>query len=234
MNELNLAFAFSAGLVATINPCGWAMLPSFVSYYLGSKEEGFESRAISQRLGEGLVLGLLVVAGFLVVFGGVGALISIGLRAIIRWMPLAAIGVGVALVLLGLWLLGGKNFPVALPAFNLNLNARNPRSVFLFGMAYAFASLSCTLPIFLAVIGAGLATSGPWASAAMLLSYGAGMALVLIAVALSAALLKDSVVKSFSRLLPYVHNFGAAMLILAGLYLIGDQSRYIGFFKFGL
>ncbi len=230
MNELNLAFAFSAGLIATVNPCGWAMLPSFVSYYLGSREEGFEEKSTIARLREGLILGMIVTAGFLLIFGGIGMVISLGLRAIIQWMPYAAIAVGVALVLLGLWLLTGKALPLSLPAIDVNLNARNPKSVFLFGVAYAFASLSCTLPIFLAVIGAGLATAGILASSLMFLSYGSGMAAVLIAVSLSAALLKDTISTSFKKILPYVHNFGAAMLVLAGSYLIWYQAQFLSFF----
>ena len=163
--------------------------------------------------------------GFFLVFGGIGILVSLGLRIIIRWMPYAAIAVGVALVLLGLWLLTGKALPLSLPAIDVNLNARNPKSVFLFGAAYAFASLSCTLPIFLAVIGAGLATAGILASSLMFLSYGSGMAAVLITVSLSAALLKDTISTSFKKLLPYVHNFGAAMLVVAGSYLIWFQTQ---------
>lgn len=31
-----LALAFGAGLVAAVNPCGFALLPPFISYYLGA------------------------------------------------------------------------------------------------------------------------------------------------------------------------------------------------------
>ena len=30
-----LALAFTAGMVATVNPCGFAMLPAYLSYFLG-------------------------------------------------------------------------------------------------------------------------------------------------------------------------------------------------------
>ena len=234
MDGLNLGFAFTAGLVATVNPCGWAMLPSFVSYYLGSKEEGFEQRPIASRLWEGFTLGLLVTAGFLTIFGIAGYVISAGLRFIIQWMPLAAIGVGISLVLLGVWLYTGKSLPFSLPTPNMNLNARNPKSVFLFGVAYAIASLSCTLPVFLAVVGAGLSLAGTGAMAAMFGAYGAGMAVVLMAVSLGAVMLKETVVLWFNRFLPYVHQFGAVMLIIAGSYLIWYQGRYLNLILAGL
>jgi len=227
VTELPLAFAFTAGLFATVNPCGWAMLPSFVSYYLGSREEGYEQRPLASRAAEGVYLGLLVTAGFLAVFGTAGIVISAGLRVVVKYMPFAALAVGIALVLLGLWLLAGKNLPVSLPVPQLEVRARNLQSVFLFGMAYAFASLSCTLPVFLAVVGASLATAGFAGSLAMFLSYAAGMATVLMSVALGAALLKSAVAQWFRKLLPYVHRLGAGLLVLAGLYLIWYQGRYL-------
>jgi len=233
MNELPLAFAFTAGLVATVNPCGWAMLPSFVSYYLGSREEGYEQRPLASRALEGLYLGLLVTAGFLTIFGTAGIVISAGLRVIIKFMPFAALAVGVVLVLLGLWLLAGKSLPFSLRVPNFNVSTRNPKSVFLFGMAYAFASLSCTLPIFLAVVGASLATAGVVGSLTMFGTYAAGMATVLMSVALGAALLKGTVSLWFRRWLPYVHRLGAILLVLAGLYLIWYQGRFLPFIIVG-
>ena len=234
MNELNLAFAFTAGVFATVNPCGWAMLPAFISYYLGSRQEGYEMKPLHSRLAEGFVLGLLVTVGFLAVFGTVGIVISAGLRLIVRWMPLASLLVGVGLILLGLWLLAGKSLPFALPQVDVDLRARNYKTVFLFGAAYAFASLSCTLPIFLVVVGTSLTTSSVVGSAAMFLSYAIGMSVVLMSVALGAALLKGTITEWFRGLLPYVHRIGAVLLILAGVYLIWYQGRYLPLILAGL
>ncbi len=227
MDDLPLAFAFTAGVFATVNPCGWAMLPSFVSWYLGSREEGYEERPLTSRAYEGLYLGLLVTGGFLTIFGTAGIVLSAGLRVVLEYLPFAAVAVGVALVLLGLWLLAGKVLPASLPTPQLDVLTRNPKSVFLFGIAYAFASLSCTLPVFLAVVGASLATAGFAGSVTMFLSYAAGMATVLMGVALGAALAKGAVAEWFRQLLPYVHRLGAILLVLAGLYLIWYQGRYL-------
>lgn len=231
MDQLNFAFAFSAGMLATINPCGWAMLPAFVSYYLGSRQEGYEEKPFVARLWDGLMLGLLVTAGFLVIFGGAGIAISSGLRVIVQWMPFVALLVGIALTLLGIWLLAGKSIPFSLPALKVDLQSRNPRTAFLFGIAYALASLGCTLPIFLVVVGSSLTAAGATGSAAMFFSYAAGMAVVLMAVSMSAALVKGAVTEWLHGLLPYTHRIGAVMLILAGLYLIWYQTRYLPLFS---
>ena len=34
-----LAFPFAAGLVAAFNPCGFAMLPTYLTYFLGLEDE---------------------------------------------------------------------------------------------------------------------------------------------------------------------------------------------------
>jgi cytochrome c biogenesis protein CcdA len=118
MGELNLVFAFTAGIFATVNPGGWAMLPSFVAYYLGSQEETYEERPSARRAVEGITLGLLITVGFLAVFGTAGIVISTSLRIVMRFMPLVALLVGALLLLLGLWLLTPtKNrLPFAVPA----------------------------------------------------------------------------------------------------------------------
>ena len=227
MDGLNLTFAFTAGMLATVNPCGWAMLPSFVAYYLGSRQEGYEEKPFVARLWDGLLLGLLVTVGFLVIFGSAGIAISSGLQFIVQWMPFIALLVGIALTLLGVWLLAGKSLPFSLPTLNVDLQSRNPRTAFLFGIAYAFASLSCTLPIFLVIVGTSLTAAGATGNVAMFSSYAAGMAVVLMAVSMSTALVKGAVTEWLHGILPYVHRIGAVMLILAGLYLIWYQGHYL-------
>ena len=64
--------------------------------------------------------------------------------------------------------------------------------------------------------------------------YAFGMATVLVGVALETAILKGAVAQWFRKLLPYVYRVSAVMLILAGLYLIWYQSRYIPFIFSGL
>lgn len=230
LGALPLAWAFSAGMLATVNPCGWAMLPSYGAYYLGSREAGYQQRPLFLRAAEGFRLGLLMTAGFLVIFSVVGAVIALGLRVLVQAMPFFAISVGVGLVGLGLWLLFGGSLRLSIPAPNIKVQARNPKSVFLYGMTYGFASLSCTLPIFLVVIGSSLATGSAGEAAVMFGSFGAGMALVLMAVVVSIALVKGAIVEHVQAVLPYVHRIGAALLILAGAYLIWYQSRYLPFF----
>jgi len=234
MNELNFLFAFSAGALATFNPCAWAMLPTFVSFYLGSREADYDQRSFAARAAEGLTLGLLVTGGFLLVFGVAAILLSIGLRFIVRYLPFGTFITGIALVILGFWLLAGKPFPfsVSLPQIN-TLRARNPKSAFMFGVGYALASLSCTLPVFMSIVGASLTVSGVLSGAIMFGGYASGMAVVLMSVAIGSAFLKGAIAQWYRKFLPYVYRISAIMLVVAGLYLIW-KSLYVPFILSGV
>ena len=37
--DARLATSFTAGLVAAVNPCGFAMLPAYLSFFLGQEAE---------------------------------------------------------------------------------------------------------------------------------------------------------------------------------------------------
>jgi cytochrome c biogenesis protein CcdA len=70
MIDAPLAYAFGVGMVATFNPCGFAMLPAYLSYFLGLEGSTHpDERASVLRA---LAVGLSVTVGFLVVFGIIG------------------------------------------------------------------------------------------------------------------------------------------------------------------
>ena len=74
-----LALAYTAGLVATINPCGFAMLPVYLGFFMEAEEGEETDRA--RALARALKVGISVSAGFIVVFGIAGLLLNIGLQA---------------------------------------------------------------------------------------------------------------------------------------------------------
>lgn len=209
-----LAFAFGAGLVATVNPCGFALLPSFVSYYLGSGVSGDEGPG---RVAEGLVVGLVLTAGFMLVFGSVGLLFGLGARAVVRIMPWVTMVMGLGLMALGGWLLAGKHLALRLPGLRAP-EGPGYRSMFAFGMAYAVGSLSCTLPVFLVVMGSGLAAGSALGTLGVFLAYGLGMSTILMVLCLGTAGFREFVVRRTRRLMPYMSQISGGLLLLSGGY----------------
>ncbi|GAC1543873.1 MAG: cytochrome c biogenesis CcdA family protein [Herpetosiphon sp.] len=219
MTSLPILYAFTAGMLATVNPCGFAMLPAYVSYYLGVTDPGFGEQPAVQRLIRSLLLGLAVTAGFVVLFGSVGLVVSLGGRALMRYIPWAAAGIGLLLVLLGIALLLGRRLHI--PTVQIGMSrATGWRGIFVFGIGYAIASLSCTLPIFLVVVGGTLATTGLLGGLLMFMSYALGMGAVLTAITIGTGLFKGAVTRGLRQVVPYVERLSAAMLILAGAYLL--------------
>ncbi len=47
---LPVGYAFGAGMVSAVNPCGFAMLPAYLSLYLGAREDGFAKRSPVVRM----------------------------------------------------------------------------------------------------------------------------------------------------------------------------------------
>ncbi len=221
---LPFGFAFGAGMVAAANPCGFAMLPAYLSLYLGAEEEDFEKRSTSSRLLRALLVGVVVSLGFVLLFSAVGLVVSAGGTAILAAMPFLGALIGAALVGLGLWMLAGRTlYARAFERFADKV--RDPKDVslkgfFLFGLAYGAGSLSCTLPVFLVVVGTGATSGGLLSGAGQFLVFGLGMASVLVALTLALALFKQGLVKWLRGVMPYVRLASAALLVVAGAYVI--------------
>lgn len=221
---LPFGYAFGAGMVTTASPCGIAMLPAYVSLYLGAEEEGFHEQSPLQRGVRAGLLSLVVTVGFVTLFTAMGIILSLGGEFIIRVIPWAAVLIGVSLILLGIWLLAGGHLYSAVFS-HLASRVNKPRGsgvigFLVFGVAYGIAALSCTLPIFLVVVGSALALEGFTAGLLQFVSYALGMGFVITIVTLSTAFFKEAVHQWLHRLVPVVARFSGLLLILAGGYIL--------------
>ena len=221
---LPVGFAFGAGMVSAVNPCGFAMLPAYLSLYLGAEEDDFRKRSLVRRALRALLIGAIVSLGFILLFGLAGVVVSAGGNAILGVMPWVAAVIGAVLVLMGVWMFTGWGlYTGVFERFAERIGdpkAMSVRSFFLFGLVYGLASLSCTLPVFLAVIGSSVAAGSFASGAIQLLSYGLGMASVLLTLTLALAFFKQGMVLWFRKTVPYVQLASAVLLMVAGGYII--------------
>lgn len=216
--EISFAFAFTAGLVATLNPCGFAMLPAYLSYFMGL-DDGPRAGAALRSL-RALRIGGVVAAGFLVVFGLAGILITLGVRAVVDAMPWIAMAVGIGVIGLGAAMLAGRELRVSLPRTTRAPTGRNMRGVFWFGVSYAIASLSCTLPVFLVVVAGTIPQLGVLAGVLTFLVYGAGMAVLLLLVTIALAFGKQALIARLRQGSAAVNRIAGGILIAAGGYIV--------------
>jgi cytochrome c-type biogenesis protein len=235
---VSLSLAFGAGVLSTLNPCGFALLPAFVSYTVKQHVSASSEKPVSgwQHLLSGGLLGLPLTAGFLLIFLAAGGVLALGGRLLVYVFPWLAILVGAGLVLLGGWMLfTGRALEVpGLGALAAKWHASTNdgqaqtsphmlRAAWLFGLGYGLSSLGCTLPVFLLVVGTTITSGGVTDGILVLASYAVGMALVLFIVALAATMLGDVLRSTILPLLRWVQPVAALLLMVAGGYIVWYQ-----------
>jgi cytochrome c biogenesis protein CcdA len=211
--DVPLLLAFTGGLVATVNPCGFAMLPAYLSFFLGLDDAPLDRATAVARA---LHVGGVVAVGFVAVFGVAGLLLSMGARALTTAIPWAALVIGGGVAALGVWLLAGRSLPARLPTPARAAQRRSGGAVFVFGVAYAVASLSCTLPVFLAVVAGAATSRGVTSVLAVFGVYAVGMALPLLALTVGLALGRDALMRRARTVGRHTNRIAGALLVVAG------------------
>lgn len=204
---LPFGFAFGAGMLAAVNPCGFAMLPAYLGLYLGSADNSMTQQ---RRLLRALLVALTMTAAFIVTFGVAGIAVAAAGSALGRAFPVIGLMIGILLAAAGAHILaGGKIYSSLGDRLAARLATTSAggglRAYAAYGLAYAAASLGCALPIFLTVVGVSSAGHNPLASAAQFGLYGLGMGLVITVLTILAAVFKTA-------LLSRVRNAGAQLL----------------------
>ena len=166
----------------------------------------------------------VVTLGFVVFFGIMGAILSLGGQFLITFIPWMAVIIGVVLILLGIYLLAGGHLYTNLPARLAGRLGKNGdlgvKGFLIFGIAYGIAALSCTLPIFLVVVGSALATEGFTSGLLQFVSFALGMGFVIAIVTIGSTLFKETVNRWLRRLVPVVARLSGLLLVFAGGYIL--------------
>ncbi|MFC4377347.1 cytochrome c biogenesis CcdA family protein [Nocardia halotolerans] len=215
MNSQTVGFAFAAGLVAALNPCGFALLPGYLTLVVFGTE-GERSRV--SALGRAVTATAAMATGFLLVFGTFGLLIAPLTSTVQRYLPAVTVLIGAALVGLGVWLLTGRELVVLLPKSGRGAPTARLGSMLGYGIAYAIASLSCTIGPFLAVTSSTFRSGSVLGGITAYLAYAAGMALLVGTLALVVALAGAAAVTRMRKVLPYVSRLSGVLMVVAGVY----------------
>lgn len=207
-----LLLALTAGMLGAVNPCGFALLPAYLSLLVAgtSDTRGAVGRALTAAAG--------LTVGYVLVFGAFG----LALAPLAGWLrprlPWLTVALGVLLLVAGCWLLAGRRLPT--PGWS----ARAPRltrswpSMALFGAAYALASLGCAIAPFLAIVVTSLQAGSTGQGLALFGAYALGMGLVVAVAALGVALLRDGLVARLRIAGALVPRLSGLVLLLAGGY----------------
>ncbi|SCG80715.1 cytochrome c biogenesis CcdA family protein [Micromonospora rifamycinica] len=207
-----LLLALTAGMLGAVNPCGFAMLPAYLSLLVAGPADG------RGAIGRALTAAAGLTCGYVVVFGAFGlavAPLADWLRPRLPWLTVT---LGLGLLALGVWLLAGRRLPTPRPSARAPRLTRSLPSMALFGMAYALASLSCSIAPFLAIVVTSLQAGSTLRGLALFVAYAIGMGLVVAVAALGVALLRGRVVSGLRGAGARVPRLSGLVLLLAGGY----------------
>ena len=213
-----MSLSFIRGLVAAVNPCGFILLPTYLMYFLGISNgaPGTQKASIMRAL----KVSAAVSAGFLSVFM-VAGVISYNFTQFINENSKYATGViGAALIVLGIMMLRGYKPPFMTPQINTGEKDQTIKSMFIYGVAYAVASIGCTIGLFIATVFSTSSRDGVVAGVGNVVAYGAGMALLVSALTIALAFANTGLLKFLRRGLGYIDRIAAVFVVLSGLYLL--------------
>jgi cytochrome c biogenesis protein CcdA len=217
-----LGYALLAGMVASVNPCGFVLLPTYLAYYIGDRRD---AAGVRQVTGRALAVSLTMTAGFVLLFGLAGILAASAASALASALPWLGTVVGVSLIALGGLLASGRALGFSLApraARRLRTATRNVGlgGYLAYGLAYAMASLGCTLPVFLSVVGTSLRQHGLADAVWQFLLFGLGMGVIITVLTIITAWFGDGVIKRVRVIGRHIGWATALMLWLAGAYVI--------------
>lgn len=216
LDAAQAGLAFTAGMLGFLSPCALPMLPSYIAYYLNRAEEASRGR----RLHGAVVFASATIIGFLTVFTGVGLVPSLAIRLVHLSEAVLTPIIGLCLLAIGLLTAASSLFH-KLP--NLSIappTASGPVSFYIYGVAYAFASLSCSLPVFLLVVLQSAAAGSPLDTLLLFLIYGLGAGALMVPITVATSLSKEYLYRRLMMAMPHMRKLNAAILIAAGAYMI--------------
>ncbi len=211
-----LWLSFGSGLLAAVNPCGFVLLPTYLMYFLGVSGRPGTQRATVRRA---LLVSAALSTGFMTVFvivGGISRLFTNWLNQNAKYVGLL---IGVALVILGIAMLFGYRLPFSTPKLETGKRDQTIASMYVFGLAYAIASIGCTIGPFSATVLGTIDTDGFFQGIVAIVLYGVAMSLLITTLTVTLALAQGGLLKSLRTGMKYVETASAIVMILSGLYL---------------
>lgn len=211
----DLGLAFLAGLLSFASTCVLPLVPAYVAYMGG--QVAADGPQPGLRL-QGRVLGnaFLFVLGFSTAFIALGAsagLLGADLKA---YRPVLLEVAGLALVIVGIALLGIFRIPWLMRERRLDLAHRLPRApwaAYLVGLAFAIGWTPCVGPILAAILIRAGASDTAGQGAVLLATYSAGLGIPFLA----AAGLSGVITQALAR----VRGAYSAINAVAAVFLIG-------------
>jgi cytochrome c-type biogenesis protein len=208
------ALAFAAGVVSCASPCVLPLLPGYLAFVSGSRDEEEERRSLLPML--------LFVLGFALVFTVLGAFSKVFVPVLRsdwgQWVGgILVIAIGLLMVLYALRLGSPALFAERRPL--LSRVRPGPVGALPLGMAFAVGWTPCIGPVLAGILGLALAQGGGAWGALLLFFYSLGLGLPFVLIGLGVQRLTGAL-QFVKRNYHWFAGIGGALLMGIGVLLV--------------
>jgi cytochrome c biogenesis protein CcdA len=184
------------------------MLPGYISYYLGTATH--QKKAITG--------GIVCSLGLLLTYSLIGLLASLFSTLISAYISTFELIAGIITLFMGI-VLTTKLTPPQIPIPIKAPKQKGFAGLFVYGILYGLATISCSAPIFFAILFYAISSSASEAFLSFIIyALGMGLPLILITIMLDKA--KETILKKATEWTPIIQRLAGLILILVGAYLI--------------
>ncbi|MFQ5452477.1 MAG: cytochrome c biogenesis CcdA family protein [Candidatus Paceibacterota bacterium] len=224
-----VGLAATAGLLAFFSPCGYALLPAYVGFFLARQSDAGDANSETDKesskkttrgsVKTGIFFGLSVVLGFVVVLAVAWIIIASVGNIFGNILPQLTFWVGLLLIILGaVFFFRPLKAQIRLPGW-LQKGRTGYFGAFLFGVVYIIGGIGCTLPVFIAVLTQA-ATLGTAQSLLVFAVFSGTMALLMLVITILLIVARVALFNKLKKILPFIQRAGALLLVIAGIVLV--------------
>ena len=152
--DVTLGAALAAGLLSFLSPCILPLVPPFLCYMAGVSAADTVTEASAVQRWRTILTALCFVAGFSLVFVGLGATASVFGRFIAGHLSQLGVVAGLVIIAMGMHFLGVLRIPLLYRSATIDVG-RKPAGLFgafVIGLAFAFGWTPCAGPVLAAVL----------------------------------------------------------------------------------
>lgn len=209
MTELASALGVAgiAGVATFFSPCAYALLPGYVGFYVSATGDR------GPTLSGAVLRGVAAAAGAVGVILGLGVLAAAAGDIVRSSLPFLEVGVGIALVGLGIATLASVG-----PGWQLQLPGRRSSvsGFALFGGLYAAAAAGCVAPVFFGVVVQSLSLPAT-GTLAVFLAYAGALGVLLTSATVAIAVGSGFGLDRLGDRPDLLRQVAGGVLVLAGI-----------------
>lgn len=227
-SQIGIIAALGAGLLSFLSPCVLPLIPGYLSFITGlSTSELSDERPKTTVV---LIPALMFVAGFSLVFVGLGASASLVGQFLVRYREALQTAGGIVVIAFGILMLGVIKVPWLYGEARVDLERSRTfgrGAALVMGMAFAAGWTPCVGPMLGSILTLAASSGGASRGAFLLLMYSLGLGIPFLAVSLLFGRLAAPL-RWMARYALLINRLAGALLIVVGVLILTGRLAALG------